>query len=374
MLFSTDERRLLSLAFFVALVGVGCASSDKPAIKVDIGMIADLQSKLDAMVRTDATSDMVSDSKIVSDAAPDTLLVPDTLPLPDAFQVDAGPVGVLCSNTCATANDGECDDGGPWSDTSHCALGTDCADCLQRTTATCGDGKRDPGETCDDANSLSGDGCDAFCQVESGYTCTLGAAWAFPAPTPDDKAGEVATNWGWTAALAQGFERTYQTDEATCLGGYLKSTHFISIAPSGCASIGSSGGRWFRVTFQLTQKELDAGPIVVGLGWDNFLRGATINGKAYPTTDKKLFGDRDGWPAPTRGMRLSQKLGLKLGANEIIFQLHEVGGGGTGNYTGFHLSMLDADSCTPTTTTTDAGIVDASTSDAGPITDAAAKD
>ncbi len=46
------------------------------------------------------------------------------------------------------------------------------------TTLVCGDGKRDPGEACDDKNTNSGDGCSADCSnVESGYTCpTAGVA------------------------------------------------------------------------------------------------------------------------------------------------------------------------------------------------------
>jgi len=39
---------------------------------------------------------------------------------------------VLCSNTCPTANDNECDDGGPNSLYSICELGTDCNDCGPR--------------------------------------------------------------------------------------------------------------------------------------------------------------------------------------------------------------------------------------------------
>lgn len=46
----------------------------------------------------------------------------------------------LCTNTCGTANDAECDDGGPDSLFSICALGTDCNDCGQRfCTNTCED-------------------------------------------------------------------------------------------------------------------------------------------------------------------------------------------------------------------------------------------
>ncbi len=40
----------------------------------------------------------------------------------------------LCSNTCLTAFDNECDDGGPGSLFSICALGTDCDDCGARRT------------------------------------------------------------------------------------------------------------------------------------------------------------------------------------------------------------------------------------------------
>ena len=51
------------------------------------------------------------------------------------FQAPAAGPG--CSNTCATANDGECDDGGPDSLYSICDLGTDCNDCGPRTTGMC---------------------------------------------------------------------------------------------------------------------------------------------------------------------------------------------------------------------------------------------
>ncbi|MDH5493856.1 MAG: hypothetical protein OEY14_18040, partial [Myxococcales bacterium] len=37
-----------------------------------------------------------------------------------------------CSNTCSSANDGECDDGGPGAEYAVCGLGTDCADCGAR--------------------------------------------------------------------------------------------------------------------------------------------------------------------------------------------------------------------------------------------------
>jgi cysteine-rich repeat protein len=41
----------------------------------------------------------------------------------------------------------------------------------QFQTVQCGNGLIEPGETCDDSNTAPGDGCDAACQVEAGWTC-----------------------------------------------------------------------------------------------------------------------------------------------------------------------------------------------------------
>lgn len=47
---------------------------------------------------------------------------------------DEGPSdGPACTNTCEYENDGDCDDGGPNSDFSLCAYGTDCGDCGPRS-------------------------------------------------------------------------------------------------------------------------------------------------------------------------------------------------------------------------------------------------
>ncbi len=39
--------------------------------------------------------------------------------------------------------------------------------------ALCGNGRLDPGEACDDANRVSGDGCTSSCQVEDGWACPV---------------------------------------------------------------------------------------------------------------------------------------------------------------------------------------------------------
>jgi hypothetical protein len=44
----------------------------------------------------------------------------------------SGGGGMICNNSCPTANDSECDDGGPGSLYSICAYGSDCNDCGPR--------------------------------------------------------------------------------------------------------------------------------------------------------------------------------------------------------------------------------------------------
>ncbi|MGE0789791.1 MAG: hypothetical protein AB7S26_29225 [Sandaracinaceae bacterium] len=68
-------------------------------------------------------------------AATATVCVPREAAPPSETPADptpADPMPALCSDTCTYANDGECDDGGPGSTYSDCALGTDCGDCGSR--------------------------------------------------------------------------------------------------------------------------------------------------------------------------------------------------------------------------------------------------
>ena len=65
---------------------------------------------------------------------------------------DSGPItpaSCTCSNTCTSHGDQSCDDGGPGSNYSVCALGTDCADCgpSARVTLAKGASCSSPGVT-----------------------------------------------------------------------------------------------------------------------------------------------------------------------------------------------------------------------------------
>lgn len=228
-----------------------------------------------------------------------------------------------------------------------------------RLAGVCGNEKREAGEGCDDGNLDSGDGCDASCNVERGWSCSLGPAWIFPHPTPENTAGQPAAGWVWspTSATANDFARTYETDESTCVGGYLHSTHWISVDPSGCGAIGSSGPRYFRTDFQVTAGQLAQGPIRLNLGWDNFLTEVTLNGNTYNIGGA---GQQDGWPAPRHHIWLSQAHGLVAGNNVLVLEVDEVGSAGSRNNTGVHVSQSSADSCVQNSTPApDGGLADA---------------
>jgi cysteine-rich repeat protein len=85
-----------------------------------------------------------------------------------------------CTTTCGDgirAGIEACDDGGVISGdgcNAVCAVesGFECHDIIPDTCAAiCGDGIRALGEICDDGNLANGDGCNAICNIESGYQC-----------------------------------------------------------------------------------------------------------------------------------------------------------------------------------------------------------
>src|SRR5262249_35967116 len=73
----------------------------------------------------------------------------------------------------------------------------------------CGDGSVDPGEQCDDGNTISGDGCSATCQTETPDTQhTTKATW-----TLKDLATDTAT------ACPDGFDTASLNSQPVDAGG-----------------------------------------------------------------------------------------------------------------------------------------------------------
>lgn len=81
-------------------------------------------------------------------AAPAEAVAAPAAPTPTAPVAAAA----LCTNTCDSANDGDCDDGGPNSEFNICALGTDCADCGSRTAVPVPAATEGCSNTCASAN------------------------------------------------------------------------------------------------------------------------------------------------------------------------------------------------------------------------------
>jgi cysteine-rich repeat protein len=51
---------------------------------------------------------------------------------------------------------------------------------FEGTPAACGNGVVEPGEACDDGGTIAGDGCDAACQIETGFACGLAPSVCTP--------------------------------------------------------------------------------------------------------------------------------------------------------------------------------------------------
>lgn len=82
------------------------------------------------------------------------------------------PMTGMCSNPAAM-------------DGTVCTSGMLPGTCSMGACAACGDGVKSGTETCDDGNTTAGDGCNATCAVETGYTCT-GTGAGSCAPTCGD--------------------------------------------------------------------------------------------------------------------------------------------------------------------------------------------
>ncbi len=214
----------------------------------------------------------------------------------------------------------------------------------------CGDSLHDLDEGCDDGNLVAGDGCDATCQLEPGWSCIPGPVpWVFENPTRDGEyGGEVFPGWEVSrVSRTSGYGPTYYTAERDCLRNFLRSAAWITNAPSGCGSMGSSGSRYYRTTFNVTAAELASGPIEVGIGWDNHLLDIWVNDVALG--EMRLV---DGWPSPRFRRTLGSESGVVPGENTIVLHVHEVstedaGPDATFNFSGVSFRQIRPDICGP---------------------------
>jgi cysteine-rich repeat protein len=84
---------------------------------------------------------------------------------------------VICGDGAIVSPNETCDDGNTVSGdgcSATCAqeTGWTCTGTPSVCTRNCGNGVIGSGETCDDGNAVGGDGCSATCTVETGYACT----------------------------------------------------------------------------------------------------------------------------------------------------------------------------------------------------------
>lgn len=150
----------------------------------------------------------------IAQGAPDAPVLPDTpanrgtsdapvLPDTPADRGTSDRLPEISRGTCGNGRrepDEQCDDGNKISGdgcSSTCAL--ECGDaglglCIDPcfgdctmvccatpvTISRCGDGRRTGGEACDDGNADAGDGCSDACQVEPGYVCYRPGAACIP--------------------------------------------------------------------------------------------------------------------------------------------------------------------------------------------------
>jgi fibro-slime domain-containing protein len=82
----------------------------------------------------------------------------------------AGCAGVKPTATTGTGGHGNGSGSGSGGSGNHPFDGG-AVDLPTTITMTCGNGKLDAGEACDDGNSIGGDGCSKICQIESGWIC-----------------------------------------------------------------------------------------------------------------------------------------------------------------------------------------------------------
>lgn len=122
-----------------------------------------------------------------------------------------GDSGGACDDSCPTAFDGECDDGGEGALYDICTLGTDCADCGPRGPGSDGDGGDGGGCVPDCAGRECGDdGCGGTCGggCANGQSCANGVC-SGPDCTPSG--GDCSA--GQACCMAPALQACWRSDD-----------------------------------------------------------------------------------------------------------------------------------------------------------------
>jgi fibro-slime domain-containing protein len=147
--------------------------------------------------------------------------LPGLRPSPDGMAI-SGSIRITCGNGRIDATEG-CDDGNTADGdgcTQLCQVESDwsCPAAGQKCTYTarCGDGKLSGNEGCDDGNAAPGDGCGASCMVEAGWQCRVAGKRCVPLCGDSVVTGSETCDDGNTAS-GDGCSATCLTEPgATC--------------------------------------------------------------------------------------------------------------------------------------------------------------
>ncbi|MFD2167161.1 M4 family metallopeptidase [Thalassotalea euphylliae] len=101
--------------------------------------------------------------------------------------------------------------------------------CSAEPLPICGDGELNAAEMCDDGNQVSGDGCSASCQVESGFSCSV--------PTSPTNSTNVVGDWSFEAGVPN--PNWQPSSTFTGLEGFP-----ICGPGNGCPAVPTKSGSW----------------------------------------------------------------------------------------------------------------------------------
>ena len=145
---------------------------------------------------------LIIDGLVIADQGPGFDFPETPIDDPDAGDGSTGETGPTCGNGRVEGNE-VCDDGNtiPADGCSGICLVEPNFSCPTPgqacvTTIVCGDGKISGNEACDDRNAASGDGCSSSCQVEPGYACKMAGMACEMVPQNTARCGDGQVNAG----------------------------------------------------------------------------------------------------------------------------------------------------------------------------------